>query len=197
MGFLRNLFALIGLAAVAGVIWLVVQVGPDKVVAVQNFDDKAMATYGDMATVLLETGNAAEATIWKVPAAEGATREGIEEAMNFAANEHNFKNVGELPLSDQVTAMTGESAPYMKIYLFCDPLVASRMVAYSDAYSAYLPCRITVLEDGEGKLWLITLNMDLMIHGGTSLPTELYEEALSVKEIILDIMNRGAAGEPF
>lgn len=197
MGFLRNIFALIGLVAVAGVIWMAVQVGPDKVLAVQDFDGKAMETYGEMATVLLETGNAAEATIWKVPAAEGATKEGIEEAMKFAANEHNFKNVGELPLSDQVTAMTGEDAPYMKIYLYCDPLVASRMVAYSDAYSAYLPCRITVLEDAEGKLWLVTLNMDLMIHGGKTLPPELYEDALNVKEIILDIMNRGATGEPF
>lgn len=197
MGFLRNLFALIGLVAVAAVIWIAIQVGPDKVMAIQSFDHKALDTYSQMATVLLETGNAAEATIWKVPAAEGATREGIEEAMNFAANEHNFKNVGELPLSDQVTAMTGEPAPYMKIYLYCDPLVASRMVAHSDAYSAYLPCRITVLEDSEGRLWLVTLNMDLMIHGGRSLPPALKEEALSVKEIILDIMNRGASGQPF
>jgi hypothetical protein len=37
--------------------------------------------------------------------------------------------------------------------------------------------------------------MDMMIHGGTELPDELYEEATNVKEIILDIMNRGAAGE--
>ena len=34
-----------------------------------------------------------------------------------------------------------------------------------------------------------------MIHGGQELPPALKEEALQVKEIILDIMNRGAAGE--
>jgi uncharacterized protein (DUF302 family) len=74
-------------------------------------------------------------------------------------------------------------------------MTAARMIDYSDAFSAYLPCRITLLEDTSGKLWLYTLNMDLMIHGGEELPPALKEEALKVKEIILDIMNRGAAGE--
>jgi hypothetical protein len=37
--------------------------------------------------------------------------------------------------------------------------------------------------------------MDIMIHGGKELPPELKEEALQVKEIILDIINRGAEGD--
>jgi hypothetical protein len=37
--------------------------------------------------------------------------------------------------------------------------------------------------------------MDMMIHGGTELPAELFEEANKVSEIIQDIMNRGAEGE--
>jgi len=91
--------------------------------------------------------------------------------------------------------MTGKDQRFWKIYMFCDPLTAAKMVDYSDAFSAYLPCRIALVEDNEGQLWLYTLNMDMMIHGGTKLPDELYEEATNVKEIILDIMNRGAAGE--
>ncbi|MDH5515065.1 MAG: DUF302 domain-containing protein, partial [Gammaproteobacteria bacterium] len=105
------------------------------------------------------------------------------------------KNVGELPLSDQVAAMTGEPQRYLKIYMFCNPLTAAKMVDYSDAFSAYLPCRISVVEDKTGKLWIYTLNMDMMIHGGTRLPDELFEEANTVKDVILDIMNRGAAGD--
>ncbi|MCG8037689.1 MAG: DUF302 domain-containing protein, partial [Candidatus Thiodiazotropha taylori] len=66
---------------------------------------------------------------------------------------------------------------------------------YSDAYSAYLPCRITLIEDKQGKLWLMTLNMDMMIYGGEPLPPALKEKAIQVKEYILDIMNRGAAGD--
>jgi len=34
-----------------------------------------------------------------------------------------------------------------------------------------------------------------MIYGGKPLPRELKEEAIKVKDTILDIMNRGASGE--
>jgi uncharacterized protein (DUF302 family) len=91
--------------------------------------------------------------------------------------------------------MTGEEQRYLKIYMFCNPLTAVQMVDYSDAFSAYLPCRISVVEDKSGKLWLYSLNMDMMIHGGTELPAELFEEASKVKDTIVDIMNRGAEGE--
>jgi uncharacterized protein (DUF302 family) len=119
----------------------------------------------------------------------------VEDTLRFVANEHNIKNVGELPLSEQVAAMTGEKQRYLKIYMFCNPLTAAKMVEYSEAFSAYLPCRISVVEDQSGKLWLYSLNMDMMIHGGTELPADLFEEANQVKVIIDDIMNRGAEGE--
>ena len=115
--------------------------------------------------------------------------------MRFVANEHNIKNVGELPLSEQVQLMTGEEQRFLKIYMFCNPLTAASMFEYSVAFSAYLPCRISLIEDTDGKLWIYTLNMDMMIHGGTPLPDELKAEAIQVKEIMLDIMNRGAAGD--
>ena len=107
----------------------------------------------------------------------------------------DIKNVGELPLSGQIEAMTGESHRFIKIYMFCNALTAAKMIEYSDAYSAYLPCRVSLVEDKSGNLHLYSLNMDAMIHGGRPLPAELKEEAEDVKRIILDIMNRGAAGE--
>ena len=119
----------------------------------------------------------------------------VEEVMKFVANEHNIKNVGELPLYKQIEASTGKPFRFMQIYMFCNALTAAKMVRYSDAFSAYLPCRVTLLEDKTGQLWLYSLNMDLMIHGGTPLPDELKKEALNVKKIILDIMTRGASGE--
>jgi uncharacterized protein (DUF302 family) len=144
---------------------------------------------------LLATENAAEATVWKVPVAEDQSAEDVDETMRSVANEHNFKNVGVLPLSAQVEAMTGEKQRYLKIYMFCDPLIAAKMVDFSDAFSAYLPCRISVIEDKTGKLWIYTLNMDMMIHGGKTLPPDLFAEANKIKDTILDIMNRGAAGD--
>lgn len=69
------------------------------------------------------------------------------------------------------------------------------MIGHSEAFSAYLPCRISLLEDREGKLWLYSLDMDMMIKGGKTLPEELLGDALKVQEIITDIMVKGAAGD--
>jgi len=189
-----NLLALIGLLLVAGMIYMATQLGAN-LTNLRSFDSKAPEVYLDMAKKLIETGNAAEATVWKVPVKEGLDWEEVEQTMRFVANEHNIKNVGELPLSEQVKAMTGKPQRFLKIYMFCNPLTAADMFDYSVAFSAYLPCRISLIEDPQGKLWLYTLNMDMMIHGGKVLPAALKEEAISVKDTILDIMNRGATGE--
>jgi uncharacterized protein (DUF302 family) len=189
-----NLLALIGLLLVAGMIYIATQLGAN-LTNLRSFDSKAPEVYLDMAKKLIETGNAAEATVWKVPVKEGLDWEEVEQTMRFVANEHNIKNVGELPLSEQVKAMTGKPQRFLKIYMFCNPLTAADMFDYSVAFSAYLPCRISLIEDPQGKLWLYTLNMDMMIHGGKVLPAALKEEAISVKDTILDIMNRGATGE--
>ncbi len=197
---LWNLLALVGLAVVGGLIWtgITYDFGLQNLKDLKNlasFDAKAPQVYMEMTKTLLATGNAAEATVWKLPVAEDLTAADVEETMRFVANEHNIKNVGELPLSEQVAAMTGEEQRYLKIYMFCNPLTAAKMVEFSDAFSAYLPCRISVVEDNAGKLWLYSLNMDMMIHGGTTLPPDLFEEASTVKDVILDIMNRGAEGD--
>jgi hypothetical protein len=194
MRLLWNLIGLFGLAVLIVIIVAIVQVGP-AITNVASFDSQALTTYSDIARTLIKTGNGAEATVWKVPVEDGLSAEDVEQTMKFVANEHNIKNVGELPLYKEVEAMSGEPYRFIKIYMFCNAMTAARMIDYSDAFSAYLPCRITLLEDTSGKLWLYTLNMDLMIHGGEELPPALKDEALQVKEIILDIMNRGAAGE--
>ncbi len=191
---LRNLFALLGVAAVALAIYAAMKMQP-MMQTMEKFDPRAMEVYSEMAEKLMQTGNSAEATVWKVPVEEGLSWEEVEETMRFVANEHNIKNVGELPLSKQVEAMTGESYRFLKIYMFCNALTAAKMLEYNDAYSAYLPCRISMVEDKQGKLWLYSLNMDAMIYGGLPLPAELKEEAQNVKRIIQDIMNRGAAGD--
>jgi uncharacterized protein (DUF302 family) len=195
-----NLLALLGLVIAAGIIWVAVNhdFGMQNLKDLQNlsaFDDKAPEVYVDMTKRLLATENAAEATVWKIPVAEGMSPEDVAETMRSVANELNMKNVGELPLSAQVEAMTGEKQRYLTIFMFCDPLTAAKMVDFSDSFSAYLPCRISLIEDKTGKLWIYTLNMDMMIHGGKTLPPDLFEEANKVKDSILDIMNRGAQGD--
>ncbi|MCU7851627.1 MAG: DUF302 domain-containing protein [Candidatus Thiodiazotropha sp. (ex Monitilora ramsayi)] len=191
MGFIKNIFALIGFLAVIAIAGAYVKFNK----SIDGFDPDAGGVFAEFAGSLMETQSAAEASIWKVQVNEDLSPEEVEETMKFVANEHNMSNVGELPLSKDIEAKMGGSYRFVKIYLFCNSLTAAKMLDYSDAYSAYLPCRITLIEDKTGKLWLTTLNMDMMIYGGTPLPPDLKEEAIKVKEYILDIMNRGATGE--
>ncbi len=191
---LRNLFALVGFVAVVIAIVAAIKMAP-MMQSFESFDEKAIDVYSEMMALVVETGNAAEAMVWKVAVSEDLTADDVEETMRFVANEHNIKNVGELPLSREIEAISGKKSRYLKIYMFCNALTALEMLDYSDAYSAFLPCRISMVEDKQGKLWLYSLNMDAMIYGGKPLPPALKEEAEGVKEIILDIMNRGAEGD--
>lgn len=190
----RNIFALIGLLAVVGLVYLAVT-HKDDIETIQALSPDAPQMYANMWERLKETGTIADATVWKVPLADGISIADAEQVMDFVANEYNIKGVGKLPLSEQVTLMTGEKQRFLKIYEYCDPLTAMKMVEYSDAFSAYLPCRIALVEDKQGKYALYSLNMDLMISGGKPLPADLQLEADKVKKTIREIMRRGASGE--
>ena len=115
--------------------------------------------------------------------------------MGSVATELNIKAVGILPLSAEVEAKTGKKQRLLTIYQYCNPITAMTMVEHSLAFSAYLPCRIAIVEDKEGKVWLYALDMDMMIYGGKTLPQALHKDAIRVKEIILEIMKRGAEGD--
>ncbi|EIJ36117.1 DUF302 domain-containing protein [Thiothrix nivea] len=206
MNLIRNLLAIIGLIAIIGGAFAYTKfapmmsqmgdmdIGAEKA-ALDQLDPKAKDVYMDMWKKLKETGNSADATVVVYPLADGVSPEDAEEAMKFVANEHNIKAVGELPLSEQVKLETGQDQRFLKIFQFCNPQTAMKMVEFSDAFSAYLPCRIAMIQDKEGKYKLIALNMDMMIYGGKTLPPDLHAEATKVQEIITDIMKRGAAGE--
>lgn len=196
MAFIRNLLALIGLLAIVGMVYGYQKFGSD-INAISHFDEKFKSTYMGMWQKLRETGNSADATVWIVPLEEGVSPEDAEEAMKIVANDLNIMSVGEQPLSEQVELQTGQDQRFLKIFQYCDPATAMKMVEHTDAFAAYLPCRIAMVEGKDGQYRLYSLNMDLMIHGGAELPAELKKEALRIKETMQKIMSSGAAGDFF
>ena len=204
MNFIRNLLALIGLVAILGGAYAYTQYGDmlskagemgNEMAALQQLDPKATDVYTDMWKKLKESGNSADASVVKYSLADGITPEDAEEAMKSVANKLNIKAVGELPLSEQVKLETGQDQRFLKIYQFCNPQTAMKMVDFSDAFSAFLPCRISMIQDKAGKYHLYSLNMDMMIYGGKTLPPELHAEAIKVQEIMTAIMKGGAEGD--
>jgi uncharacterized protein (DUF302 family) len=191
MGFIRNLLALVGLFALVagGVAYTSVS---DKL---QGFDGRFVEVYQEFAARLLQTGDPGVAMMWSVPVQEGLSPEDVVESLKSLASARNMLFVGESPFYKQVEAMTGEKYRYINFLSFCSAKVGKLMLEYQDHYSGFMPCRIALVEDRDGKLWLHSMNLDLMIHGGRELPTELKEGALLVRNNIREMMKAAAAGE--
>ena len=132
-------------------------------------------------------------TIVKRPLAAGVSLEDAVDAMKIRANKLNFKLVAELPLSKQVAAM-GESSRRIDIFQFCDPLTAKRMVEHDLSFAAYLPCRIALVEDAQGQVWLLMMNLDMFIQSPGFDP-RLKPDAVRIRDMLLEIMEAGAAGD--
>jgi len=153
----------------------------------QPEDSSAANTGGDMFYVPIEK------TVVKTPIAEGVSFDDAIESMKLRANALNIKLVAELPLSKQIKAM-GETSHRMGIYQFCDALTAKKMVEFDINFAAYLPCRIALVEDQQGKGWLLMMNMDMLINN-PKLHGELKNTAVGVRDSLLEIMKAGAQGE--
>jgi len=138
-------------------------------------------------------GTSISDTVLKMPLADDVTMDDAVDSMKLRANSLNFKLVGHLPLYKELEAM-GVDSKRIEIFQFCDARIARQMVDYNPDFSAYLPCRITLLEDTDGKAWLITLDLGKIIPGA-NLPPELQEKAEQVRSSIESIMTAGANGE--
>ena len=131
----------------------------------------------------------------EVQVEEGMSPEDVVESMKSLATSHNFLFVGESPFYKQVQALTGEEFRYVNFLSFCDAKVGKKMLEYRDQYSGFMPCRIALVEGGDGRLTLYTMNLDLMIHGGKELPPDLKADAIRVRDTIDKIMQGAAVGE--
>lgn len=132
-------------------------------------------------------------TVVKMPLAEDISPEDAVESMKLRANLLNIKLVAELPLSKQIKAM-GKTSRLIEIYQFCEPLTAQKMVEYDLNFAAYLPCRISLVEDKYGKYWLIMMNLDMLLNN-PKLDKNLLKEARKVRDGLNQIMQAGANGE--
>jgi len=188
---LKNLFALIGLVTAVGGSVLLYNLWT----VTKNFDPNAFNLYQEFAGKLLETGDLADAFVWAVPVDEGISLQDIMDSMRSLATENNFLFVGESPFYKQVEAVSGQAYRKVVFVQFCDVQVGMKMLAHNNAYSAFMPCVISVVEDTEGRFWLYAMNMDFLIHGANELPTELKTEALKVRRIMRVIMEGAAKGE--
>ena len=188
---IRNILSVIGLLTILGSGLLIVKVWP----AFTEFDPEFISIYSKFATTLLESKDPGVAMMWSEQVEEGISVEDVKESLVSIATERSFLYTGESPFYKQVEAITGKPYRHVSILSFCDAKVGKMMADYRDAYTGFMPCRITVVEDKFGRLWLHTMNLEFMIHGGKELPPELKKEALRVWDNIKYMMASAARGD--
>ena len=192
MALLRNFLTLLGLAVCIGGGYGYAKMAP----ILAEFDPGYMKMYTGFATRLLDTMDPGEAMMWAVPVEdESLTPEDIKDSLKSLASARDFLFVGDAPFYKQVKAVTGEDYRHVSFMSFCDVRVGKMMADYRDAYTGFMPCRISIVEDKSGKLWLYSMNLDMMIYGGRRLPDELHTKALRVRNVIWDMMQGAANGE--
>ena len=138
-------------------------------------------------------GDIADATMWEVKVEEGVSLEDVIDAVNAVGISANIKNVGELPLSEELKAR-GIDSKVIHVMSFCNPETAQKMINFSPAMGGFLPCRVTIIEEEDG-LHIYTMNMDMMIKMGKKMPAELLKETLIVREAMWTMLQNGKAGE--
>lgn len=161
--------------------------------AAGNLEDGAWDTFNDIWDRWVESeGDIGYAVVWHKKVEEGVTLEDVVDAINAVGISRNIKNVGELPLSEELKAR-GRETGVIHVMSFCNPSTARSMLDFSPAMSAMLPCRVSIVEQKDG-LHLYTMNMDMMVKMGKKMPPELKEKAMAIRDAIWEMMENGAAG---
>ena len=131
-------------------------------------------------------------TVVRMAVQEGVNPKQAAAAMNAKAKEIGLRKVAQQQVS-KFLAKKGVDMPHLSIYQFCNPMDAREMVIADPVFSSYMPCRISMVEDQKGKLWLMMLNLDMLINSKL-LPSSVVETAVRVNQQMLDVMTAGAAG---
>jgi uncharacterized protein (DUF302 family) len=125
---------------------------------------------------------------------DGISGEDVDESIKSLAATEGIFYVFYAPLYKQIEAVTGTPYRHLSLHMICDAATAAKMVDFNPLLATMMPCRIAVVQDKEGKLWLYTTNPD-MFTMDPNMPEDLRPVALDVANKIKAIMNGAAAGD--
>ncbi|MEZ5671628.1 MAG: DUF302 domain-containing protein [Thiotrichaceae bacterium] len=132
--------------------------------------------------------------VLKTPIAKGVSMDEAVESMKLRANQLNMKSVAHQPLSQELKALNISDVRRTEIFQFCDAPTAKEMIDFDMNFAAFMPCRISLVEDENGKGWLIMMNPEFFLTM-TTLPDGLRNKATKIRDNLLQIVTAGAQGE--
>lgn len=136
----------------------------------------------------------------KYQAKPGLSFDEVVESMMLHANKVNLKFVGSNLMWKDFRAVLGdESAPRVEVFSFCDIAVARDLLKLIPEMSVFLPCRITVMEDADKNIWVLTLDWDVtwldLAGKQMGITPELRKGAQAIRDKIDGVMRAGANGD--
>jgi len=158
-----------------------------------DFSSETQDAYLGMMSKLSESGDPAQAMMleWEITDPE-LTEEDIFDDMKELAGEYNMRYVGEKNMFRLTEAEnpTAEKVVHARIAEFCSLSIAKKMLNHSRYYGGFMPCRVIYVEYGDGKRYLVSMDMTLAIYGGTDkkpINKVLMEDMLNVKKAMEEI----------
>jgi uncharacterized protein (DUF302 family) len=190
MSFFKNIFAIIGLVAVLVIVGIYFSYGSK----ISKLDDQAISTYIKMFDTVLETGDAAKGMVLKYKVNEDVETEDIVESINALAEEFNMRVTGDTKMFT-IDDAKGTEVKKVRNFSMCSIPIAKTFLAHSQEFGGFMPCRIMLIEFGNGDKYLYTMDLNLAIHGGHPLEPELLKLAKHVQKAMLEIPSRAAEGD--
>ncbi|SFV51508.1 hypothetical protein MNB_SV-6-775 [hydrothermal vent metagenome] len=202
MNFIKGIFTAIGTIVVFGLIFVFVKFDlGTRIEQVKALDPQALPEYMKMFDKVLTTGDPAKGMVRKVKMQipEGMTKEeAIEnaiEVMDSVGEEYGLAMVDTKLMSRGETDSAGVYQPYIRIRSYCSKTIAQIFLGHSAEFIGFMPCRIGIVENKKGEIWLYTMSMELMINGGQPLPPKLLKLANEVRTGMYSMLEKAAKGD--
>ena len=190
---LKNILAAVGVIAIAAVIGMYAKFG-GMISKAQQLDGEALPAYMAMFEKVVENGDAARAMMneWKIN--EDVSNDDASESIKTLAEEYNMRITGDVKMYTKDDA-AAEEVKHARIFSLCSLPIAKVFLNYSRWYGGFMPCRIMLVEYGNGDRYLVAMDMTLAIHGGYPLPPDMLKMAQTVQKAMEEIPARAAKGD--
>ncbi len=89
-------------------------------------------------------------------------------------------------------AKSGKSVRPVKVIEICKPAYSGELLAMSDerVASVIMPCRVSVYEKADGKIYVATLNIKSLVSGmPDSIQSAMIGAAIEIEEIVRSVTN--------
>ena len=190
---IKNVLAAIGTLVIVMMIAFFAMFG-GMASKVNKLDGGAMPAYMNMFNEVLEYGDPARAMMNEYKVDEDIDNEEVVDIMKSITEELNMRVTGDIKMYTKEDASSSE-VKHARIVSVCSLEIAKVFLNYSRYYGGFMPCRIMLIEYGNGDRFLVTMDLELAIHGGHELPADMLEKAKFVQRAMHEIPSRAAKGD--